>query len=123
MSHPCPPRHLDNVARGHSIFWRMLRPEYVRSLEKPLSPDANCAVTSGTADGDLHTQRARAATKNLVGEVLAGVWRDSVRFGFTDGGDVGRGSTLCCRSDPAVGCQSDDTKPESRRATEGAVDL
>ena len=64
-------KHLAAAPRGHSIFWRMLRPEYVRSLPLPLSPDANCAVTSNTADGDEHTRRAREATRTLVTERLA----------------------------------------------------
>ncbi|KAH8092953.1 hypothetical protein JL720_5123 [Aureococcus anophagefferens] len=64
-------KHLAAAPRGHSIFWRMLRPEYVRSLPLPLSPDANCAVTSSTADGDEHTRRAREATRTLVTERLA----------------------------------------------------
>lgn len=63
--------HLFDAARGHSIFWRMLRPEFVRSLPEPLSPDANCAVTSGTADGDAHTRRAEAATRALVNDRVA----------------------------------------------------
>ena len=58
--------HLPVAARGHSIFWRMLRPEYVKRCSEPLSPDGDCAISSNTTDGDVHVQRCIAATQHLI---------------------------------------------------------
>ena len=63
---PIGSEHLPVAPRGHSIFWRMLRPEYVKRCKEPLSPDGDCAISSATEDGDLHVTRVIDATKHLV---------------------------------------------------------
>jgi len=56
--------------RGQSVFWRQLRPEFVRRYEKPLSPDAICAAAYGQPDEKEHYDNAKDATKYLVQHVI-----------------------------------------------------
>ena len=59
-------RAFTSGTEGHSIFWRMLRPEYVKRYQQPLSPDSDCAISSATEDGDFHVSRVIDATKHFV---------------------------------------------------------
>lgn len=52
--------------RGHSIFWRQLRPEFVKSYKHKLSPDALSSLAKDGGDGVEHNQRVHEATNILV---------------------------------------------------------
>ena len=62
--------HLHSTARDQSVFWRLLRPEYVRSYKVPLSPDAMCAITFRAPDNEMHIVHLRAACRNLIDKVI-----------------------------------------------------
>lgn len=62
--------HLPLAPRGQSVFWRMLRPEYVREYKEPLSPDALCAITFRAPDSQEHVERLEKASSNLVDRVV-----------------------------------------------------
>lgn len=62
--------HLPETPRGHSIFWRQLRPEYVREYELSLSPDACFGIVYGTKDAEQHYAAAETATRHLVQETI-----------------------------------------------------
>lgn len=55
---PCEPStgHLFDAPRTQSIFWRRLRPEFVKTAMKPLSSDAFTLLTNSTADAAQHSQ-------------------------------------------------------------------
>jgi hypothetical protein len=58
--------HLPPAPRNQSIFWRQLRPEFVKRYEYALNPDACCAISYGTANQHEHYDKVAAATKHLV---------------------------------------------------------
>ncbi|KAJ1428375.1 hypothetical protein B484DRAFT_419428 [Ochromonadaceae sp. CCMP2298] len=62
--------HLRRTARDQSVFWRQLRPEFVKRCREPLSPDACGCIVYGTSDSDEHFERVRAASDRLVQVVL-----------------------------------------------------
>jgi hypothetical protein len=62
--------HLPLAPREQSVFWRTLRPEYVRDYREPLSPDALCAITFRAPDSQAHIDRLEAASRNLIEKVV-----------------------------------------------------
>ena len=67
---PAATPHLRLAPREQSVFWRVLRPEYVRTCKEALSPDACCAITYRTADSAAHYANLEAACKDLVQRVI-----------------------------------------------------
>jgi hypothetical protein len=63
-------QHLFQAPRDMSIFYRFLRPEFVRKWEAPLSSDANLVLTNGTPDCLLHMDRVKEATTVLVNTTI-----------------------------------------------------
>ena len=63
-------RHLPSAPRGQSIFWRMLRPELVKSNPEPLSPDTNSLITGNSPDWEKQLDGVYAATKRMTDVVL-----------------------------------------------------
>jgi hypothetical protein len=62
--------HLQRAPRDQSVFWRLLRPEFCRTYDEPLSPDAVCMLAVKTPDADMHYERLVKATKYLVSEAV-----------------------------------------------------
>lgn len=62
--------HLPLSARNHSIFWRQLRPEWVKQAALPQSSDAFSMYTLDTPDWQKHCESAKEATKKLIRERL-----------------------------------------------------
>jgi hypothetical protein len=64
--------HLSACERQRSIFWRFLRPEFVRSYPVSLSPDGlrGVADRTGLRDGREHDHRLQQATQHLVRVVV-----------------------------------------------------
>ena len=89
--------HLAQTPRGSSIFWRMLRPELVRRAPTPLSPDANCLIASESPDCVEHTDAARAATKQLIEEVIPRLAEELAARPLR--GDASRGFGIDLRAD------------------------
>lgn len=58
------------VPRDQSVFWRFLRPEFLRSFPKPLSPDACSAVVQDLPDRRMHYDNLVEASSLLVGKVI-----------------------------------------------------
>ena len=68
--HPkCTP-HLRPETRDMSIFWRFLRPQFVKRNPSPLSPDALTLYTQDMTDSDQHDRNVEAATRRLVNELI-----------------------------------------------------
>lgn len=53
-----------------TVFYRLLRPEFVQAYAQPLSPDAFSKVTHGTADASGHQQAITKATRYLIQEII-----------------------------------------------------
>ena len=62
--------HLPQQPRGNSIFYRLLRPEFVKNHPTPLSANANTKVTEDTTDWIKQLDDNEIATKRLVEEVI-----------------------------------------------------
>ena len=58
--------HLPQVPRGNSIFYRLLRPEFVKAYKKPLSANGNTQITDGTRDWIEQLDDNEAAAEHLV---------------------------------------------------------
>jgi hypothetical protein len=56
--------------RGQSVFWRQLRPEYVRRYSEELSPDAMVATAYSQVDQDEQYNKVKFATKHLMESVI-----------------------------------------------------
>jgi hypothetical protein len=70
MEDPEATHHLPQSERGQSIFWRMLRPEFVRDYPVALSPDANVVICKDAPDWEKHTVQAKEAAQYLVKELV-----------------------------------------------------
>jgi hypothetical protein len=68
--HPACTPHLRPEPRGMSIFWRFLRPQFVKRNPSPLSPDALSLYTQDLADSDQHDTNVEAATRRLITELI-----------------------------------------------------
>lgn len=62
--------HLPRSSRDQSIFWRQLRPEFVRGYIKALSPDAGCLISLGTSNFKADYDNVVEATTLMVNERL-----------------------------------------------------
>ena len=62
--------HLLPAPRGNSIFYRLLRPEFVKSHPVALSANANTQVTAEASDWIKQLEDNEGATRRLVGEVI-----------------------------------------------------
>ena len=62
--------HLLSVPRGNSIFYRLLRPEFVKAHPTPLSANANTQVTADSSDWIKQLDDNEIATTRLVKEVI-----------------------------------------------------
>ncbi len=62
--------HLPRSPREQSIFWRSLRPEYLRRLEIALSPDASNLLVFGQKDFTNNYKNLHDACVNLVDNVI-----------------------------------------------------
>ncbi|OQR96807.1 hypothetical protein THRCLA_07170 [Thraustotheca clavata] len=62
--------HLPSSTRGLSILWRQLRPALVQSQLEPLSSDSLSFMTNNAPDWEIHANRVKAATINLLDEVI-----------------------------------------------------
>ena len=68
--HPkCTP-HLRPEPRDMSIFWRFLRPQFVKRNPSPLSPDSLSLYTQDMDDSDQHDSNCEAATRRLINELI-----------------------------------------------------
>ena len=65
----CAP-HLIEADRGMSIFWRKLRPEFLRRCPFPVSPDAFSLFIKDSPDCDEQNEACLNASSKLVGEVI-----------------------------------------------------
>jgi hypothetical protein len=62
--------HLRREPRDMSIFWRCLRPEFVRRSPLPLSPDALSMFADNTLDEEEHSKNANDSTAQLMNAVV-----------------------------------------------------
>ena len=62
--------HFKEIPNSQSIFWRQLRPEFVKRYKKSLSPDALCASTYKQPDMMEHYQEVKNATKMLIQTII-----------------------------------------------------
>ena len=62
--------HLVPGERGHSIFWRFLRPEFLSVYPRPLSPDAFSGFVAGTPQQREHDTLVSAATHVMLHSVM-----------------------------------------------------
>lgn len=62
--------HLQVSPRDQSVFWRFLRPEYVRTCREALSPDACCAISYRAPDCKEHYDNLEKACKELVARTV-----------------------------------------------------
>ena len=53
-----------------SIFYRFLRPQFVKRNPSPLSPDALSLYTQDMADSDQNDLNVEAASRRLVNELI-----------------------------------------------------
>lgn len=65
----CTP-HLPAAPREQSVFWRLLRPEFVKHFRLPLSPNAFNALTITSPDRDQQLENLRLATESLLKETI-----------------------------------------------------
>lgn len=57
--------HLIQAPREQSVFWRLLRPEFVRNYPLPLNPDAGCLASEGAKDHNQHYEDLCRATRSI----------------------------------------------------------
>lgn len=63
--------HLSMQPREQSVFWRQLRPEFVKHYEEaPLSPDAYCLMVLDVPDRMQHVENVEKATVDLIKRVI-----------------------------------------------------
>jgi hypothetical protein len=62
--------HLPPESCGTSLFWRQLRPEFVKAYPVPLSADAGKGMTIGCSDKHEHDLKVRDATYILCQKVI-----------------------------------------------------
>jgi len=62
--------HLQSASRGNTIFHRLLRPEFVKSHQTPLSANANTRITEDAKDWIKQLDDNENATDRLVYEVI-----------------------------------------------------
>lgn len=62
--------HLNSAPREMSMFYRFLRPEFVRAFPQGLSPDANLLLTRDTLDWETQTQGIQDATYILLNDTI-----------------------------------------------------
>lgn len=62
--------HLPRVPRDHSIFWRFLRPEFLRNYPHALSPDAADLISRDLKKQPEEYEQLLAASRYLVDDVL-----------------------------------------------------
>lgn len=62
--------HLLQEARGQSIYWRQLRPEFCKRYRIPLSADAACGVVYGVPDAQEHYAALMDACNHLIQTVI-----------------------------------------------------
>ena len=110
--------HLPDAARGHSIFWRMLRPEFLRKFPEPLSPDSDVAATRAARVVDF--QRTDAFVEKVHPQVQHGGRRrargtdPSRDEGLDHGRDTGaRGGARRSRPAKAPARENPETLPVS----------
>jgi hypothetical protein len=58
--------HLTAAPKEQSIFWRLLRPEFVRNYPIALNPDAGCLASQGAKDCDQHYEDLCLATRSVI---------------------------------------------------------
>lgn len=68
--HPDYTPHLPIVPRRQSVFWRLLRPELLKFLKQPLSPNAFNELTESSKDHVQQLEGLAKATEYLVQEVI-----------------------------------------------------
>ena len=68
--HPEETPHIRREPRDMSIFWKLLRPEFVRRNPLPLSSDALSMFCDETRDEEEHSLNIKSATNRLVNEVI-----------------------------------------------------
>lgn len=62
--------HLLQISRQQSIFWRQLRPEYVKRYKKALNPDALCVTSYQQPDLEEHLSDIKMATHSMIQSLL-----------------------------------------------------
>eukprot|EP00981_Chlorochromonas_danica_P003354 scaffold644_cov168-Ochromonas_danica.AAC.46 len=71
---PCEPPsstpHLTDVPRLQSIFWRRIRPEFLRTRSVPLSSDACTLLTNNTSDAESCYQSSKEAMNIYLQELI-----------------------------------------------------
>jgi len=67
---PSTTQHLYSTARDQSVYWRYLRPEYVKAYKFPLSPDSACNITYKCADSAAHYTTLHTACTQLVANTV-----------------------------------------------------
>ena len=75
--------HLPRSPREQSIFWRSLRPEYLRRLENSLSPDASNLLVFGQKDFANNYKNLQDACVNLVDNVIPSFANDLATRNYT----------------------------------------
>jgi hypothetical protein len=75
--------HLLQITHEQSLFWRQLRPEFVKRYKKALSPDALCATTYQQPDQPEHAQEIKTATRMIVQTLLPQYAESLCRREFT----------------------------------------
>ena len=68
--HPEETLHIRREPRDMSIFWKLLRPEFVRRNPLPLSSDALSMFCDDTLDEEEHSMNIKNATNRLIKEVI-----------------------------------------------------
>lgn len=72
--------YLSRSPRDQSVFWRQLRPEFVKSYRIPLSPDACCAASFRVKDQFERAAEVEEATRYLVDVVIPNTADKLVRY-------------------------------------------
>ena len=62
--------HLPETQRGQSIFWRQMRPEFVRHYHDHLPTDACSSLSSGMPEYQENYEKVRIATRFLIQEII-----------------------------------------------------
>jgi hypothetical protein len=76
--------HLGHVPRDQSVFWRQLRPEFIKNYEGPaLSPDAVSTIVTDAVDRYEQYDNSLMSTKRLMNVLVPGLLSTLVNREYT----------------------------------------
>ncbi|GMI35290.1 hypothetical protein TrCOL_g2906 [Triparma columacea] len=86
--------HLPSVSRGNSIFYRLLRPEFVRTNPSPLSSNANTRITEDAKDWIKQLDDNELATNRLINDVIPALAEELCKKELNESAEDGYGLDL-----------------------------